>query len=284
MKTSDKTVLDSRIFPELSIDKESPLPIHVQLTEALRSEIIRNRPRSGTPLPSERQLSEELEINRDTVHRAYETLTEDGFLTRPPGRRTIFIADKAREKYRPSFPAVGIMMPRGFSYYVNMSQHGGLGYLGGIIDRATELRHSTIILTPPPSDEKPKKIEEWIEGFISRTVGILYLGSRELLKDAPLEALIEDKRTPQVFVSGYSDRKHISSICCDASSGGAAAAKHLRDLGHRRVGIIQTTWLPLGIPHIQALRATQVEDHDGVLQPFRTDSSTGVDRRGVRRG
>jgi DNA-binding LacI/PurR family transcriptional regulator len=241
---SGKTKNDPALISALSIDKESPLPIHVQLTEAFRRMIIQNRMSPGTILPAERLLSESLQINRDTVHRAYETLIEDGFLTRPQGRRNILIAEKAREKYRPPFPAVGIMMPTGFASFVKLASRNTMIYLSGIIDRATELGHSTIMLSLPPPDSCSSKIDEWMENFVGRTIGIIHLGQGRQLPDKPLEALFAEKLIPQVFVSGYSELSHISSIYGDANPGCMEAANLLRDQGHRNVGIFRSGWIP----------------------------------------
>lgn len=226
----------------LYIDKGSALPIHVQLAEAFRRRIIQNRMRPGTVLPSERLLAEHFQINRDTVHRAYDTLIEDGFSMRPQGRRSVVIAEKAPEKYRPSFPSIGIMMPSGFSSYIKLASRNSITYLTGIIDRAAEMGHSTIILSLPPADSSPKEVAAWMENFVGRTIGIIYLGpGRDLPVDKPLEALFAEQRMPQVFVSGCSELKNISSINGDTYDGGMNAAKLLMEQGHRRVGVFHSS-------------------------------------------
>ena len=48
--------------PEIRLERNSVIPLCAQLTEQIRSEIIRNRLRSGTRLVSERRLADELEI------------------------------------------------------------------------------------------------------------------------------------------------------------------------------------------------------------------------------
>lgn len=242
---TDKIKNDPEFISSLSIDKESPLPIHVQLTDVFRRRIIQNRMSPGTLLPAERLLAEKLQINRDTVHRAYETLIGDGFLTRPQGRRSILISEQAREKYRPSFPAVGIMMPTGFASFVKLASRNTMTYLSGILDRATELGHSTIMLSLPAPDSSPAEVDAWMENFVGRTIGIIHLGEgRKIRDDKPLNSLFGENRIPQVFVSGYSDLSHISSIYGDARPGCMAAAKLLRDQGHRNVGIFRSGWLP----------------------------------------
>ena len=64
------------------------------------------------------------------------------------------------------------------------------------------------------------------------------------MPDKPLEALFAEKLIPQVFVSGYSELSHISSIYGDANPGCMEAANLLRDQGHRNVGIFRSGWIP----------------------------------------
>ena len=67
--------------PEIRLERNSVIPLCAQLTEQIRSEIIRNRLRSGTRLVSERRLADELEINRNTVHQAYGRLASEDILS-----------------------------------------------------------------------------------------------------------------------------------------------------------------------------------------------------------
>jgi DNA-binding LacI/PurR family transcriptional regulator len=236
---------NKRFFPKLEIDKTSPLPLHVQLADVLKRSLIKHRVMPGTALPSERKISDLLEINRNTVHRAYEQLVSEGLAEEIEGRRGLFVADSAKNKYRPSFPAIGIVMPISFSQFISMSSQNGLNYLSGIIDRATELNHSTMIINLPDYDEHPDKIKIWIDSFISKLCGIINLGDRYNDHDKPFEALMTCRHIPHIFISGYSEQSNISSVSGDVASGGMAAAELLRDNGHRNVGL-----LTLEFPHL----------------------------------
>jgi DNA-binding LacI/PurR family transcriptional regulator len=229
---------NKRFFPKLEIDKTSPLPLHVQLADVLKRSLIKHRVMPGTALPSERKISDLLEINRNTVHRAYEQLVSEGLAEEINGRRGLFVADSAKNKYRPSFPTIGIVMPASFSKFISMISQNGLNYLSGIIDRATELNHSTMIINLPDPDEHPDKIKIWVDSFISKLCGIINLGDRYINHDKPFEALMAYRHIPHIFVSGYSDQSNISSVSGDVASGGIAAAELLRDNGHRNIGLL----------------------------------------------
>src|ERR1700683_4474651 len=76
--------------------REPPPP---QLVEQLRDAIRPARIRPGTRLPSTRRLSEQLSVSRNTVIRAYDTLTIEGFVeTRPASG--IFVAE--------TLPGIGV--------------------------------------------------------------------------------------------------------------------------------------------------------------------------------
>ncbi|MCC4250031.1 MULTISPECIES: MocR-like pyridoxine biosynthesis transcription factor PdxR [Microbacterium] len=70
------------------LDRSSPVPLHVQLTQGLRAAIVEGRLAAGETLPSSRSLAEDLGVARGTVVAAFETLTGEGYLVARPGART----------------------------------------------------------------------------------------------------------------------------------------------------------------------------------------------------
>lgn len=76
----------------LALDKSSPLSIHQQLTEHFRNMIEGGAWLRGSPLPSTRDIAQQLGINRKTVARVYEELSAQGLIYTQPKRGT-FVAD-----------------------------------------------------------------------------------------------------------------------------------------------------------------------------------------------
>jgi GntR family transcriptional regulator / MocR family aminotransferase len=66
------------------LDRSQDASLTEQLAEQLRNAIRQGRIASGTRMPSSRQLSEQLEISRNTVVRAYEQLTMEGYVDSRP--------------------------------------------------------------------------------------------------------------------------------------------------------------------------------------------------------
>lgn len=68
------------------INKQSAVPLHVQLKEQIRYAIMGGRYAPGEPLPSIRELTSQLGIHRNTVHRVYLELQASGLLVSHAGK------------------------------------------------------------------------------------------------------------------------------------------------------------------------------------------------------
>jgi GntR family transcriptional regulator len=82
----------------LTISLNSGVPIHDQIVDGLRDLIAAGKLNEGDELPPVRQLAADLEINLNTVARAYRELTAAGLLASVRGRGTVVIATIERAK------------------------------------------------------------------------------------------------------------------------------------------------------------------------------------------
>lgn len=62
---------------DITIDLESPEPLYAQLISEVKSVIQRGLKKPGDPLPSIRQLANDLDLNSKTVAKAYRLLERD---------------------------------------------------------------------------------------------------------------------------------------------------------------------------------------------------------------
>jgi GntR family transcriptional regulator len=86
------------ILPPLSA--AAPATLYQQIVDGLRREVSEGRLRAGAPLPSFRQLAEDLLVSVITVKRAYEELEREGIIYRRQGLGTFVSAtapDRSRE-------------------------------------------------------------------------------------------------------------------------------------------------------------------------------------------
>ncbi|MGH9361607.1 MAG: GntR family transcriptional regulator [Thermoanaerobaculia bacterium] len=76
---------------QLQVDPSSPLPLYAQVMEQLRVAIASGVLRPGDRLPGIREAAERAAVNPMTVVRAYQALTEEGWLAARQGLGT-FVA------------------------------------------------------------------------------------------------------------------------------------------------------------------------------------------------
>lgn len=72
----------------ISLSRENGKPLHRQLYEALRREILRGQLRPGTRLPPTRALAKEMGVARNTISNAYKQLLAEGYLESKVGSGT----------------------------------------------------------------------------------------------------------------------------------------------------------------------------------------------------
>ena len=83
---------------KISFDKGSAVPYYHQIKEGLKALIASGELKPGDMLPSELSLSEQLEISRLVVHRAYRELVTEGLLIRKRAKGT-FISPPIKRDY-----------------------------------------------------------------------------------------------------------------------------------------------------------------------------------------
>ena len=83
-----------------AVDERDPQPIYLQLVMAVKEAIRRDELREGNALPSVRELAADLGVNLHTVHRAYQTLRDEGVVRLGLGRRARVAPRRTRKADR----------------------------------------------------------------------------------------------------------------------------------------------------------------------------------------
>jgi len=86
--------------------------LYQQIIDRLKREVSEGRLPSGTPLPSFRQLAEDLLVSVITVKRAYEELEREGIIYRRQGLGT-FVAEQGQDRSRETKLAAAKELLRG---------------------------------------------------------------------------------------------------------------------------------------------------------------------------
>ena len=79
---------------EISIATNSPEPVYEQILRQVQQGVAEGLLKPGDPLPTVRQLADDLQINRNTVARAYKMLEDRGVIL-TAGRRGTFVHNEA---------------------------------------------------------------------------------------------------------------------------------------------------------------------------------------------
>lgn len=82
---------------DISVQIDSPEPVYEQIVRQVREGVSSGALAAGALLPPVRQLATDLQLNRNTVARAYKMLEEQG-VVRTAGRKGTFVGDSAAEE------------------------------------------------------------------------------------------------------------------------------------------------------------------------------------------
>lgn len=80
----------------ITVDSGLDEPLFAQIADAIRSQAAAGAIRSGTKLPSARELAEQLDVNLHTVLKAYQLLRDEGLVELRRGRGAILTAQATK--------------------------------------------------------------------------------------------------------------------------------------------------------------------------------------------
>lgn len=208
---------------------ESPRALHERITLELRSEIATGGLVAGARLPSEHELADRFGVSRGTVRQALAALRHNGLIEAVPGRgsfvrRAAPLTDEARRR------AVGVVVPSVAKPYVPE-------ILAGIEDQLHHQGYSMLVgSSGSTSEQEAGRIDRLLrEGASGLIVYPIDCGSEAAI----FEQLLE-RDFPIVFIDRYLPGIVADSVVSDNVGGAFAAASHLIDLGHRRIGFVST--------------------------------------------
>src|SRR5687767_7478139 len=79
---------------EITVFTSSPEPVYEQIVRQIQDRVAAGELKPGAPLPTVRQLADDLQLNRNTVARAYKVLEDRGVIL-TAGRKGTFVRDDA---------------------------------------------------------------------------------------------------------------------------------------------------------------------------------------------
>ena len=218
-----------KISEYLRVDRDSPMPLEVQLTEQLRWLIARAQIKTGEKLPPVRQLADDLGINMHTARAAYRRLVAAGLVESRAGVGTTVLEYDVERVLAsiadiPSF-TIGVVVPSLEEFYTPM--------LDAIEDA---LQDEPTMLVVCNTREDTAKAAWFVDQLVARgTDGIILIAQDQHdPSGAPIPRI--PGFPPIVVVDWHSAPDPV--VLFDMEQAGYQAAAHLIEHGHERIGII----------------------------------------------
>jgi len=175
-------------------------PVYLSIEKKLRQDIETGRLKIGSRLLPEPQLATKFKTSRETLRKALDLLTADGYLLRVPGRGTFVThpADTTSSDFRRKLyhlrrlnQAIGVLVPS-----VTVSVYAGI--IRGVEDYCRRHGYHVILGN---YDGQPKKEKAYLEMFAERRVAGVVACPGYNSKSYPYRQLLLGKKIPFVLAS-----------------------------------------------------------------------------------
>lgn len=213
------------------LDRESAVPLYLQIRNALRSEILEGPYQDGDPFYGEAELVQRFGVARGTVRQALEDLEREGHIRRERGRGT-FIAKTglAADKPAANYLTISFIVPHCRDSFVPTVLLG--------VEAAARERGAHILFRHVESNPALQS-RALQEARAYGVAGVLLFPVDASSPDPALMQLLEEK-FPVVLVDRYIKGLTVDYVITDGYGGMLRAVQHLLGLGHRRIGLV--TW------------------------------------------
>lgn len=213
----------------IHIDRSNPLPLYVQLKNALQREIRSGQLAYGDKLPSEPELHQQLGLSRMTIRNALSELVSENYIQKMPGKGS-FVCYNAAES---SAGKIDVLLDVTYSYFSSL-------YIKSISESMMQHNYQFVIYD---TQDKTERICDTLERILQNgSAGILLQPSH--LVEAPSQRLkdllisIANRGIPLVTID-----RTINDIACvnvrfDDFAGAQAAAEYLISLGHKKFAMV----------------------------------------------
>ena len=241
---------------EITVSKDSPVPLHTQLLNEVRHRILSGQWPPGSRVPSELKLQQQLQISRSTIRQALHAAQSEGLIERVPGKGT-FVAHSPADKgnshligfviseFRTTFEGQLLCgaenVTKAGGYRILFSRSGGeVSEENRLLELLVQDRVGGIIIWPAIGEDEHNRV--------------LF----RLAAQGTPPLVLMDRTFP-----------HLESDCvlCDNYGGAHAAIQHLIALGHQRIAFLSRPILQL-LPIAERLRGYRQALQDAGLAPL----------------
>jgi len=211
----------------MPLDRTSKRSLHTQIYEIIKSEIDGGKLQVDQKLPTQKELTLQYNVSMITIKKALNDLMKSGYLYAIVGSGT-FVAQRSMVLNFNHQKAIGLVLVDLKSPFFSLIMQS--------VEEQVSQKGYTLLLSKSSGNVDREKV--LIENLVRTGVDGLIIASmsHEHYSTGILKKL-QKEDFPFVMVS-YIEDKDICYIGTDNEMGGYIAAKHLIDLGRKRIGYI----------------------------------------------
>lgn len=207
--------------------------MQTQVENYIRGKIENNDWPLDSKIPSERELSEKMDISRTTVRNAIQALTNRGLFERKIGQGT-FVRKQLSRQENPRMDHGTL----GFVICKERSQRKPLASEAFYFDVFTGVEEETVkagrhLLFTYLDDNNSDELNAF-SGFMDKIDGLVI----EEARSPELIDRLRERNLPVVLIGPTSINRAVDMVTMDLAGGVRTAVQALIDAGHRRIGMI----------------------------------------------
>lgn len=204
------------------LHRDSPIPLNYQLSQQLEAEIVESRWQVGSKIPSVRQLTEQYGVSMPVVRQALQHLANEGVIETLHGKGS-FVRRRPEHRAAVSAQTVVFMLtdmtPLKMNYFLRVLPE---------VEKAAVAHGLSVEFNQYNPDMAMTNSQV-------RPRGIVWCGGGEVNY---IQEMVR-RHVPVVAVGDGPDIQMVTRIANDDFEGGYISGKHLFELGHRHVCVVQ---------------------------------------------
>ena len=109
----------------IQVDLKSRIPLYLQIVQSVKNDVISGSLQANDKLPSVRELSAELIINPNTIHKAFRMLEQEGFIYSLPGKGNYIMElknAKVKEQQEQALKEIAVSVERAYRLGVSRDE------------------------------------------------------------------------------------------------------------------------------------------------------------------
>lgn len=211
------------------IDRNSNIPLYIQLADEIRRQIVSGDIKVGDKLPSESEMIKEYKLGRLTIRDALSILANEGLIEKHHGKGTFCKACITQPKYR-----IDVMLDLTDMYFVPHYLHTICSVLDSddVSVVLNDTRNDSCII----ASLLEKAISEGTDGVIFQPSITSTIAPPELEK---ILARYADSKIPYIMIDNAYENAVPSYGIMNELQSGKIAANYLKSLGHKKMCMIE---------------------------------------------